>query len=501
MSTENLVNAKTISAINFLKKDNLIIPEYQRPYKWSTKNVNQLIDDIIFQSSLKVSEYRIGTVVIHKDDNNNLNIVDGQQRSLTLTLIAYCLINNGKLGDIDHRLKIEESDLDLLNKDFSSTFANDISKYNLINNFQAIENRLSEFDKGFVEFFLEKCTFVLVTLDDISEAFQFFDSQNARGKDLEPHDLLKAFHLREMNDASEEEKKEVVVNWEEVETDKLSDLFSLYLYRIRNWSKGYSARKFTKNEVDVFKGISPGNKNNYPFSRIFTTAHYYTDYYNNLFNRKIDRHHLDYPFQLDQVIVNGKRFFEMVSYYKQMMDDYNNKMEAYKNSFDAYEYFKKNLDEVDYKRLKEDNVPNNDKFKNKLIKHISIDNEEIKKIFSTLLSYDERGRTGDKYVRALYDCAILYFIDKFGFEEESSNFSKIAERMFYWAYKLRVEQFLVQIASIDNHAIGEKGSMPIFKKIRESIHPSDVLNLQIDNKIKKVAGNSPSLEKFFEELS
>ena len=73
-----------------------------------------------------------------------------------------------------------------------------------------------------------------VVIDDVSEAFQFFDSQNARGKDLEPHDLLKAYHLREMNRTStEQERLDTVREWENMEPGKLSDLFSQYLYRIK----------------------------------------------------------------------------------------------------------------------------------------------------------------------------------------------------------------------------------------------------------------------------
>ena len=310
------VEVDTINVIDLLKINNLKIPEYQRPYKWSIKNVNQLIDDIIFQHQANVSEYRIGTVVIHKDENGNKNIVDGQQRSLTLTLIAYSIIKNHSLDKFDDKLKFNENDLDLLNQEFGISFANDVTQANLITNFEVIDSRVhDDFDEEIINFFLQKCSFVLVILNDISEAFQFFDSQNARGKDLEPHDLLKAFHLREMENVPEEIKKEVVLNWEKIETNKLSELFSLYLYRIRNWSKGFNAIKFTKNEVDGFKGISLDKKNNFPFTKIYTTVHFYTDYYNNHFNRNIDKHDLNYPFQLDQVIINGKRFFEMVQYY------------------------------------------------------------------------------------------------------------------------------------------------------------------------------------------
>ncbi|WP_258180124.1 DUF262 domain-containing protein [Photobacterium leiognathi] len=42
----------------------LIIPEYQRPYKWQPKHVNQLIDDIIHHRTKPC--YRLGTVMFHK---------------------------------------------------------------------------------------------------------------------------------------------------------------------------------------------------------------------------------------------------------------------------------------------------------------------------------------------------------------------------------------------------------------------------------------------------
>ena len=93
-----------ISIKDLLEIPNLKIPNYQRPYKWKVKNVNQLIDDILFHKDKK--GYRLGTLVLHddkyenKDDdkdnlNNynkyNLNIVDGQQRVITIFLLVYAL--------------------------------------------------------------------------------------------------------------------------------------------------------------------------------------------------------------------------------------------------------------------------------------------------------------------------------------------------------------------------------------------------------------------------
>jgi hypothetical protein len=36
------------------------------------------------------------------------------------------------------------------------------------------------------------------------------------------------------------------------------------------------------------------------------------------------------------------------------------------------------------------------------------------KVLSTLGSYERRHRTGDRYVRAMFDCALIFYIDKFG---------------------------------------------------------------------------------------
>ena len=87
---------KIIKICDLLKIENLSIPDYQRPYKWSPKNVNQLLDDIFL--NVDKSAYRLGTIVINEnfDSKTNTvkyNIVDGQQRTLTIYLIAKALLN------------------------------------------------------------------------------------------------------------------------------------------------------------------------------------------------------------------------------------------------------------------------------------------------------------------------------------------------------------------------------------------------------------------------
>jgi len=460
---ENNISSEIISVRELLQnKGNIAIPNYQRPYKWTTKNVNQLIDDILIHK--EKSEYRLGTLVLHNHDGV-FDIVDGQQRTITLTLIAHAIIQKqGKTKEEEKALK--NFDLKRLNL----SFANDISKANIQNNFKQIERRIADFDEKLIWFFLEKCTLVKVVLSDISEAFQFFDSQNARGKDLEPHDLLKAFHLREMNNFStEEERKKTVEKWESMDTAKLSKLFSQYLFRIRNWSKGHSARYFSKDDVDIFKGVSPDIKENYPFEAMLRIAHFYVEEYNISFHRNIDKNIINFPFQIDETIINGKRFFEMIEHYQIMIDSIKSK-----------------------------------------------EMSEKYHILNLIKTYDGSFRTGDKYIRNLFYCGLIYYIDKFverelEYDEQKKeyyykfndrNLSKAIEKIFVWAYSLRLKLQLVGLDSVDNYALNQGHSqIQLFKIIKEAIKPHEILNLQLETLKENKSSKTEKIVEQFKNLN
>ena len=79
---------KSIKLFNLLKK-NLIIPSYQRPYEWDKSNVYILLDDI-YSSYKKNDEINLGAIILNKN-NNDFEIVDGQQRLITLSLLLKAL--------------------------------------------------------------------------------------------------------------------------------------------------------------------------------------------------------------------------------------------------------------------------------------------------------------------------------------------------------------------------------------------------------------------------
>lgn len=69
----------------------LTIPEYQRPYKWTARNAIQLLDDILEARNSNKEVYRVGTLILHKAKNDEgqevYNIVDGQQRTITFSVL------------------------------------------------------------------------------------------------------------------------------------------------------------------------------------------------------------------------------------------------------------------------------------------------------------------------------------------------------------------------------------------------------------------------------
>ncbi|MBQ5593495.1 MAG: DUF262 domain-containing protein, partial [Bacteroidales bacterium] len=75
-----------------IRNVSLNVPIYQRPYKWTARNAIQLLDDIIEAKNSNKERYRVGTLILHKTaDNDKYDIVDGQQRTITFSLLLSAL--------------------------------------------------------------------------------------------------------------------------------------------------------------------------------------------------------------------------------------------------------------------------------------------------------------------------------------------------------------------------------------------------------------------------
>lgn len=447
---------RIISIYNLLADRTLFIPHYQRPYKWGAKNINQLFSDIATHKDK--SSYRLGTIVFHQEGEYK-NIVDGQQRTITLLLTVRALIaiRKEKLERKDLRKQLTDLEAKIVNPSFKSA----ISKANIHNNYLEISRIVDrpDFTEEHIDFFLNKCAVVTFSLNNVSEAFQFFDSQNARGRDLEPHDLLKAFHLREFSAEDEPSKAHAVNRWENSETEELVVLFSQYLYRIRNWSKGASARYFSKEDTGLFKGVNLETVVRYPYVEQLRMAHHFVDHYNGQYERRIDGRTLDYPFHLDQIIINGRRFFEMTNHYQSKVGPFKKIPAADEPIFDGAQL---------------------DGFAGKIMQILNV--------------YEGHNRTGDIYVRSIFNCLLIYYIDKFGYAE----ISQAIERIFIWAYRLRLTMQVVQLATIDNYVLEHN----LFSLIKEATRPNEFINcsLLVLKAAEKKSTKTDEIEKLFRAM-
>ena len=448
-----------------LSLDQLSIPDYQRPYKWTEKNLNALVNDI--QEHKDKSAYRLGSIVLHRNPNSdsdeNIDIVDGQQRTLTLMLLVWAVIQKQELD-------LEREDLKTALNEISNQinvfmdgqkFNSDISHYNIYQNFNAAKRIVSvNFSEQDIDFLLNNCQVAVFILDDISEAFQFFDSQNARGRDLEPHDLLKAYHLREFSAQEQHLKAQTVAHWESLDSAHLAKLFSNYLFRIRLWSRGKSARFFNKDHVHLFKGIHLGQSDHHPYLEPLRIAHYFIDDYNAQYQRQIDRQEMNFPFQLDQMIINGRRFFEMVEHYEKQIS----KVVDHQDQSEKISIFGEILQDR----------------ANRIIKSLN-------------KFHGASRRSGDGYVRTLFDSALIFYIDKFA----TDRLSEAIEKIFIWAYRCRISQYSVQLATIDNYVL-EKN---IFSLLKYAQSPSELMGWSLPIVDRQEGTKVEPLITLFKELN
>ena len=87
----------------------LSVPDYQRPYKWSAKSALTLFNDIYQAHEKNVREYRLGTIILYQNNENGLEIVDGQQRITTLLILLYALDPENEFSYIMRNLKFKSS--------------------------------------------------------------------------------------------------------------------------------------------------------------------------------------------------------------------------------------------------------------------------------------------------------------------------------------------------------------------------------------------------------
>ncbi|ELD5358582.1 DUF262 domain-containing protein [Campylobacter coli] len=169
----------------------LNIPDYQRPYTWEKKHVKTLLKDVSEQANKNNQKYLLGSLILHKNNENKFNIVDGQQRLTTLALILKVLCEN-------NQEKCNECKIG--NFLGESKYSHHESKYHIKENYEHIKTYFESYNEKykFLTYLLDNIEFICVLAPSEDDAFLFFDSANSKGKTLKPYDRIKAFHLHSL---------------------------------------------------------------------------------------------------------------------------------------------------------------------------------------------------------------------------------------------------------------------------------------------------------------
>lgn len=244
-----------------------VVPSYQRPYAWTTEHAGMLLEDLLAAAAIRGDDgappYFLGSVVLVKQpDNPGAEIVDGQQRLTTITLLlcalreleqedgfrnsleGYICAPGNPVSGTARRMRFlpRERDRDFFAKHIQTQggltlfIAQDRTRFQdsqqrMHENGAMFMRALGELDnekrQRLAQFMIQSCYLVVVRATDEDAAYRIFSVMNDRGLDLSPTDIIKAGLVGQM---PEDEQNAATRAWEDMEEalgrDNFRDLFA-----------------------------------------------------------------------------------------------------------------------------------------------------------------------------------------------------------------------------------------------------------------------------------
>lgn len=288
------------------------VPNYQRSYKWNQNEIEELLNDIIFNNDLNKKMF-LGVITLKKSYQEDNILVDGQQRITSFIIIFKAILDyslenfddNEGIDDfkntfqkyifksknsgskISNRLKLSNIE----NEDFLEsliTFKNwtsiDYKKWRINNNdlfrknYIAVRNFLYDYEfEGKVNELKQKNINILeylgnlfkniwiseIMLNDEDDELQIFESINSKGINLSTFDLIKNYIFIIMKKLNSDEKfqNEVKDFFDQelsksfLKENKLIEFlrgFVIYLQSILFRKKNINPKLPTKKEKDLY---------------------------------------------------------------------------------------------------------------------------------------------------------------------------------------------------------------------------------------------------------
>ena len=284
------VDGKAKSVRQLLQGVKYSIDYYQREYRWETKQVRELLNDLSevflddYEDGIERNEvacfthYFLGSIIVSQKNSGSF-IVDGQQRltSLTLLLILLRNLQRGRedavsiddlvfaerYGERTFNLAVEERSTcmeALFEGEYFDTTDKSESVQNLYERYRDMESHFPSDLRGnalpyFVDWLIDNVHLVEISAYSDDDAYTIFETMNDRGLSLSPTDMLKGYLLANMAQhrriqANELWRKRIQKLTEESD-DHGADFFkswlrSQYATRIRERRKGATPEDFDR---------------------------------------------------------------------------------------------------------------------------------------------------------------------------------------------------------------------------------------------------------------
>ena len=295
-------NAKEEHIYDLFNRKTYAIPRNQRRYVWEKTNWQELLNDVLYRESKKDYSHFIGSIVLKKgkikDGVPTFTIIDGQQRIMTISIflvsLMYSMKKHGKMDDFNGtkpyvvttnesnkeivvldaennspyekvvRQLMQETSESLKNKTISSFLeeSSSDSKNNVITAFRFFITEIEKYilNDGEKDVFLRNAVrdieFINITATSEEDSYTIFEILNARGLDLEDHELLKNYIMRYIEPETTRDKAKQ--EWRKIE-EKLGNT-NLKKF-VRHYTiHRYGTQRSKSNKISDYKIIQKNTK-------------------------------------------------------------------------------------------------------------------------------------------------------------------------------------------------------------------------------------------------
>ena len=206
----------SLSVNRLLNEDTYAIPLYQRNFAWTYDEIEQLLNDVADAFQEKRDNYYIGTLVVN-EENDLFKIIDGQQRTTALNLIALALKHEfgfDRLKAVNLTFPARKKSNDNIQKLFINEKISEDDENELTRGYRHAKDALKKVlgerqlePQPFVDYLFNKVIIFRSILPKDLDLNLYFERFNSRGEQLEAHEILKAQMMAKFGEDQEMAQK------------------------------------------------------------------------------------------------------------------------------------------------------------------------------------------------------------------------------------------------------------------------------------------------------